>query len=571
MENIKTIFDRIHNFIYANEGYSRQQAFDEFIKILFIGFVDRNIRLGHFFITDNEYRMLNLGKNSTSFSKRINDLYKETKRIYPDVFEKDSEIKLKLLTLGYSVRLLSRVKFEKIMTQMPGAAFQGYVNEKQRSERGQFFTPHSVVSICVEKIKPKAGERILDPACGSGSFLIEAKKYLGEMSKGNIFGIEINPTIARIAKMGAILSQFDPSSIIVADSLNKQKTKKFDGFADVVFTNPPFGKQAKISNKAVLSEYELYNGKAKSVVPEILFVERSIEMAREGGVVVIILPNGNLENKSLGYVRDYIKEKTKITDVIDLPKSTFQPFGTTVKTSVIILRKRSRVSQSYRIEFKKYIDGVGIIEKYDLAVKRAVLDRFDYEHNKNTTRKNKKVTYKKISEISTIVSEKVDTSKLSGQIKYISISDIDAKRFQIENSRKYLSSSLPKRASYCIKQEDLLVSLAGEYLGSKRQAVAVVDKNHSGAIVSSGFCVLRKIKIDPLYLLYFLKSEDYLSQIKALKKGSLIPSVSLNDFKKIEVPILPEKQIKLISKRVRYYLEAVDNEKKIRESIFGNF
>jgi type I restriction enzyme M protein len=124
-----------------------------------------------------------------------------------------------------------------------------------------------------------------------------------------------------------------------------------DGF-DLVLANPPFG--AKINHTTTLQLFNLGhkwlndNGlyrKAKTLhnnqSTEILFIERCLDLLREGGRMAIVLPNGNFENPSLEYLRYYIKLKTKILAIINLPQETFIPYGTGVKTSILFLQKDS--------------------------------------------------------------------------------------------------------------------------------------------------------------------------------------------------------------------------------------
>jgi len=143
----------------------------------------------------------------------------------------------------------------------------------------------------------------------------------------HLFGLDINKSIARIAKMKLLLESNGKTNVHCANSLEDLDSLKLtisqkDGF-DIVLTNPPFG--AKITNTSTLLKFDLGHKwsfydkeyhKTRVVYPnqnaEILFIERCIQLLKEGGRMAIVLPNGNFENPSLEYLRFYIKLKTKI-------------------------------------------------------------------------------------------------------------------------------------------------------------------------------------------------------------------------------------------------------------------
>ena len=159
-----------------------------------------------------------------------------------------------------------------------------------------------------------------------------------------------------------ILSGLNHKNIINTDSLknldllekniDKNKNIKLKNYFDLIITNPPFGTTGKISDKSILKNFKLackWNKYDKSYlnsekllshqVPEILFIERCIELLKLGGKMAIILPNGNLENPTLKYLRHFISYTCDVLSVIKLPQDTFIHSGTGVKTSILFLKK----------------------------------------------------------------------------------------------------------------------------------------------------------------------------------------------------------------------------------------
>ena len=361
-------FEEIHNFIYANDGLSTQQTLEEFIKLLFIKILDERKNIKFFKITSEEFESIKNSKNNKSFSTRISDLFNKTITEYSDLFDKDEKIRISNVSLGFIVNKLQDISLTNSSSDVTGLAFQKFLSHHEKDGRGQFFTPEPIIEFCVKIIQPKHNETIIDPACGSGGFLFSALDFIktqnancniSNIIRGNIYGIDINKSIARIAKMKLILEANVETNIFNTNSLNDIDEIKLDftnekvknGF-DVVLTNPPFGTAGKITNKSTLSNFDLgykwiksnfgytkTNKLQNAQTAEILFIERSIDFLKEGGRMGIVLPNGHFENPSLEYLRFYIKQRCKILAIVNLPQETFIPYGTGVKTSLLFLEK----------------------------------------------------------------------------------------------------------------------------------------------------------------------------------------------------------------------------------------
>ena len=125
---------------------------------------------------------------------------------------------------------------------------------------------------------------------------------------------------------------------------------------DVILTNPPFGAVVKKEESDYLDNYELGEGK-KSQKTEILFLERCFDFLKwETGKLVIILPDGILNNSSLQYVRDYIEQRFQILAVVSLPQIAFRFYKAGVKPSILFLRKFSQGSEASQL--KKEADAI---------------------------------------------------------------------------------------------------------------------------------------------------------------------------------------------------------------------
>ena len=176
------------------------------------------------------------------------------------------------------------------------------------------------------------------------------KTFWHDFAQNNLFGIEINDSIARVAKMNMIIHDDGHTNVIGFDALEDvgKMSEKNRGFAknrfDVIVTNPPFGANVKRSEHPYLEKFTLgQNGKKArdNQKTEILFIERCIDFLKSGtGRMAIVLPDGILSNSTLQYVRDFLMERAQILAVISLPQFTFTHFGAGVKSSLVFVRKK---------------------------------------------------------------------------------------------------------------------------------------------------------------------------------------------------------------------------------------
>lgn len=644
-DNLLKRFEEIHDFIYANDGLSPQQTLEEFVKILFIKIFDENEKLKLFSVSTNEWNNIKLGKNVSSFSERITTLFEKTQKEYQDIFDMDDRIKLSQNALSFTVNKLQGISLLDSSQDAKGLAFQKFLSHHEKDGRGQFFTPEPVIDFCVEIMQPKPDDIIIDPACGSGGFLMSALKYLqtnyqnlntAKIVSQNIFGLDINRSIARIAKMKLLLEANGKTNILCTNSLEDIDSIKLllgqkNGF-DLILTNPPFG--AKITQLSILSKFDLgYKWKSHEndffktrIVytnqnAEILFIERCLQLLKEGGKMAIVLPNGNFENPSLDYLRYYIKQKAKVIAIVNLPQETFIPYGTGVKTSLLFLEKESKNEEKqYPIFFGRVTklgyqgnkNGTALYQKdkYGQTIKdkngQPIIDedfttiiedykvfqegkkvenensfsiqfnelngRFDFDFYSPENRKlfsnlnnTKTVRLSDICEIVKIKSRKLKDPNLS--VEYVELSDINTHSYEIINSTTYQVHQLPSRASYEIQQGDIITAIAGNSVGTRKHATAFVTDDFAGCICTNGFRVMRNFKIDNYYLLYYLKSEMFLKQMFMYRTGAAIPNVSDIDLANIVIHLPDKKIIAEISEKMKKAFELRQESKQQIESI----
>ena len=417
---LKTVFETIHNYIYANEGLLKEKVFNEMLKLIFIKMADEKAisQKCEFRITNKELQELQEGKEN-GFLDRILSLFDRVKNQYSDVFDPNEKLNLKPLTIAFVVSRLQKYSLLNTPADVKGTAFETFVYAHQRGERGEFFTPRPVVELCVNMLDPKDNERLIDPACGSGGFLVATMNYIKEKfikerpelkdkvadfikdyAHAYISGIDINPDLVKVAKMHMVLYDDGHSGIFCANALldfNElikiaekagvpRALRPEPGNFQVLMTNPPFGSKGKVTDKTILRNFELgYKWKKQKdgrwvrtneilsgQAPEILFIERSLQLLAENGRMAIVVPDGILNNLSLGYVREFIRQNSRILAVVSLPVGTFMSAGANPKASVLFLQKLSK-EKAEELNEKGYTIFMAIVEKigYDLTRKTA--------------------------------------------------------------------------------------------------------------------------------------------------------------------------------------------------------
>lgn len=648
-DNLLRKFEEIHDYIYANDGLSPQQTLNEFLKILFVKIVDEKNDLGLFKISAQEYNLCQGSSEDSPAIKRISKLFEITKGEYSNIFEPDEKIKLSNTAICFTINKLQYVSLKDSPSDAKGLAFQKFLTHGEKVGKGQFFTPQPVIDFCVKMMAPQYGETVIDPCCGSGGFIHSAFRFMSKdaniekrqsLITNYVFGVDINNDITKISKMKFLLEENVKSNIYCSNSLGDidaiklmllGSSSKMSGF-DVLLTNPPFGTTGRITDMGVLAKYDLGHKwkavgddfvKTSSVLSgqpaEILFVERCLDLLKEGGRMAIVLPNGHFENPSLEYLRYYIKHRAKILAVVNLPQETFIPYGTGVKTSLLFLEKDSKnVLTEYPVFFGKvsklgyqgnknatpiykknergdifmenghmlldedfsevaadyhaYLAGEKLSMSSSYVVNYNELEsRFDYDYYSPGNRDSlsrlngKSVRLGDVVDIVKIRSPRLKNKE--AMVEYVELSDINTHSFEIINSTTYPVYELPSRATYEIRTGDILTGIAGNSVGTRKHATALVGERFNGAICTNGIRVLRNFRIDQYYLLFYLHSDLFLKQMMMYRTGAAIPNVSDSDFSNILVYLPDSKIINDIGKQVKRALDLRRESSQLLQNI----
>jgi type I restriction enzyme M protein len=398
-DELTTKFKQAHNALWGGGELDPSAAFDELDKLIFCKLIDEKKprKQGdpydfQFIQFEDEQKSIN------ELEKRMHALYGIGRQKDKEVFRED--IRLNPQRIQTVVGFLQDINLGKTDLDSKGRAFETFMDSFFRGNFGQYFTPREIVSFIVSVLPIKHNSLVLDTSCGSGGFLLHALdkvrkhaddyypdfetnaderqdhyKYWHDFAEKNLFGIEINEQIARVAKMNMIIHDDGHTNVVSCDGLLsiddlttkdekgnintlqrgiKTRTNNSDlkhNHFDFIITNPPFGSTVKQIEQAYTDNYDVFHKEINWLEPnskrvqrpnqstEVLFIEQCFEFLRAGGFLAIVIPDGVLTNSTLQYVRDWIAEHFRIVAIISLPQTAFSATGAGVKSSVIFLRK----------------------------------------------------------------------------------------------------------------------------------------------------------------------------------------------------------------------------------------
>lgn len=663
--NLKAIFRSIRNHLAANTiGATRDEVLaQQLINIIFCKIYDEK------YTAPNEIVRFRAGidENSKEIERRILDLFNEVKNNLPEVIDSEDKITLDTKSLIFIVGELQNYSLMQSERDVIADAFETFIGHALKGSLGQFFTPRNVVKMIVDILQPTENDKIIDPACGSGGFLIESlkfvwdkidKKYasLGwneveigkrkiEVATKNFRGIDKDYFLSKVAKTYMNLIGDGTTGIFCEDSLENPKNWRSEakskielGTFDMILTNPPFGDKIKVKGEDKLKQFELaYNWKIKENIytkgklkdeqpPQILFIERNLNLLKEGGRMAIVLPEGSFGNPSDRYIWNYITQNTQIEAIISTPTETFQP-NTHFKTSVLFLRKckpakdypifmglanscghNKNGKEIYKInkdgspildkEGNKIIDDeIALIAEKYLSFKRDKIiepshlgfviqysriknwvfipDYYDpeLEQEIDNLEKSEQFEVRTIGEL--IKNKELQVKRGNeigsqfygkGNIPFIRTSDIVNWELKIDPIKcvpEEIYEQYKKQQD--VKERDVLFVKDGTFLIGRS---AIVNKQDEKIIIQSHLLkirVLKESKITPFYLLYLLNTPIVQKQITKYTFIQGTISTIGERFNELRLPIHKDsEEIRHISDNVK---NIIDTKRTLREQI----
>ncbi|MFX1237102.1 MAG: N-6 DNA methylase [Promethearchaeota archaeon] len=382
--SLKKTFSLINQHLYGRLKYTdtdTRTRSKEIINLLLIKLVDEKSKSPDdemdFYVKESE--------TDQEILDRIQVLFKENvQKKYPELVSDRDLIGLTPTLVRLVVQELQHISLLRSSKDIFADAFEVFVSKLLKEQGGQFFTPSNVIRFMVKYLNPSLDSLVIDPACGHGGFLLEVKGTLWRKIKeldnqdpeqfsniiSKLYGIDKDSFLVKICKLYLEILSGGKANIVCEDSLDpnsyrvKARDLIVDDKFDIVLTNPPFGAKIPINDAKILEFYELgyiwkSTGKGewektskivKKKSPQILFIERCIQLLKEGGKLGIILPEGIFGNVTDRNIWEFLKSKGKILGIVSLNQNTFQPY-TCNKTSILFFQKLKDVPGDYEIEF----------------------------------------------------------------------------------------------------------------------------------------------------------------------------------------------------------------------------
>ena len=409
--NLKVIFKTTRKYLAGNyTGATRDEELArELINLIFCKIYDEK------FTKPNDKVSFRVGIDEEPIvvKSRITKIFENVKQKYPEIIDVGDQIKLDDEALVYVVGELQNYCLLDADRDVIADAFETFISGALKGGQGQFFTPRNIVKLLVEITNPLSEEQVIDPACGSGGFLIESLRHqwrdleqkadefswselaLSEEKMAvaikNIKGIEKDRFLSKVTKAYMVLIGDGKGGIYCDDSLEKphnwhtdtQQNIKLNQF-DVLLANPPFGKEIKITGEDKLSQYNLaYKWKKqegifikteklkKEDAPQILFVERSLQLLKNGGRMAIILPETYFHAPKSDYALQYLLKNNNLQWLVDLPHNTFRPYNNAKCVAIVVQKNRKQQNNI----------NLAVIEEMGHDHQGKDIYRWDYERN----------------------------------------------------------------------------------------------------------------------------------------------------------------------------------------------
>ncbi len=243
---------------------------------------------------------------------------------------------------------------------------------------GQFRTPRHIIKMMVDIIKPQSGQYILDPACGTAGFLIQAYLHIMEQNtsedlkqEGHITGDKLRPDQHEFLKMHALTGYDNDTDMVKIAIMNlylhgleNANVRHHDPLTlpnpnerkyDIILANPPFA--GNVNKEAILEDFDLKTSKT-----ELLFGEFFYKHLAPGGKAAVIVPEGVLFGSTNAHkkLRAWLLDECTVLGIISLPSGVFKPYAG-VKTSVVVFERGGKTDKVWFYEITA--DGYSLDDK----------------------------------------------------------------------------------------------------------------------------------------------------------------------------------------------------------------
>jgi type I restriction enzyme M protein len=361
----RTIEDLLDRVVISDTNVTRrEEQLDQLCNILLLKLEsDKGARVNRASPVSFQSR-----ESPATTARSIREMFTNFVNLYPETFitEQDKTLRFNDETIASCVDTLSGLRLIDLGVSMVSMAFQILRSEALKQGEGQYFTPQAVIEAGVRLMQIRWDDLILDPACGTGGFLVESlrsikqsnpemtEEDLSRWAQMHIFGIEKDAIGLKLTKAIMQIARDGSAHCVRGDSIRTQNwSKDFphlcggnfeNGRFSVIITNPPFGKNLKVSAKdarlAGLDMARAGGDTYQDMEIGLLFLQRAYQLLRGGGRVGIVLPETYFFSSNYAFLLEWIKPRLQPMVVVNIPMEAFQGFCR-AKTNFYVFKKIS--------------------------------------------------------------------------------------------------------------------------------------------------------------------------------------------------------------------------------------
>lgn len=605
------IFDETNNLLRGEGLRAGIDRFGEFANILFLKLISETEQIKiesgertrfdsccHWNVIREIPLQVRIEYINNTVYKRLNSLYNT--EIFTPLSIRNENI------LSEIMDKLDPLVLTDVDSDVKGDAFEYFLRASTatKNDLGEYFTPRHIVKTMVRLVNPQIGEKIYDPFCGTGGFLIESFRYIYNnmartetnmetLRNKTVYGNEITNT-ARITKMNMILAGDGHSNIQMKDSLSKpiDGNTIHNGF-DIVITNMPYSQKTQYG---YLYDIPSKNGDSICVQHCI----KAVNSMAENGRMALVVPEGFLFRKDLSKTREYLLERCQLQSIISLPQGVFLPY-TGVKTDIIYATKVNQKikssekkkdfwyfdvkSDGYTLDnHRRKLDTPSDLNKYEeyrkldseqkeemlkfgfnmISIDKVyensyILVGSRYSKNRNIKKENKWEIVK-LEELFDFVSDCINPKNEEGEVFCIGLENIEPETGRIIGDIICDIETI-KSAKRVFRRKDIL-------FGKLRPNLNKITTVDFDGVCSTDIIVLRARNKDILPELYsfILRSKYFNDMVINGINGCQLPRVDVKYLLDLPIYKIPIKEQKEIYSEIIKYQEIILGAKRIIEN-----
>jgi len=545
----------------------------------------KSICWNSFSIIENDEAMLNYINDSVL----KNGLAKEYNHS-DDIFQEKLKIKNPKVVREI-VAKLSKLKLINTESDVKGDAFEYFIKTTASSNNdlGEYFTPRHIIKLMVYLVNPKLGNKILDPFCGTGGFLIQSfkhikktiderdTKFMNELKQNTLFGVELTETY-KVARMNMIITGDGHNNIIRDDTSRNKFLDKFiegeddkdkikiakeikeNGF-DIIVSNVPYNQKINYGNL-----YPVISSNGDSI-----FIQNIIMNLSKEGKIAVIVPEGLIFRDLYQKTREWCLNNANLTSVISLPNGVFLPYAN-VKTAIFIFegKKTTKKIWFYKLNY----DGFELNTNRRPSLDNDIPDLLNKWEEKPISENSFWVDFEKIKEnkYSLNIDDYIPKKDYTSEYPLIPIKDVciqiksggtpsrnkveyfrgknlwvtitDIKQKYIENTKEKITNEAIQNSRVKILPKGTILISIFATLGE----VSILEKEATTNQAIAGL-IPDMNKIDTEYLYYILKSKK--GDIESLGRGIAQKNINLSILRDIRIPVPPLSKQKEIVKELK--------------------